>query len=110
MVAISFIYMWLLPSSLITLAIGAMTFDLGVMAALVSHQYIVNTVEPNARSRLNGLLMTGAMCGMAVGAAIGSFVWANFGWGGLCAFCIFSSLLGLVLSSFHRNNGVFKHV
>ncbi|KMJ45755.1 MFS transporter [Xenorhabdus khoisanae] len=109
LVFISFVGMWLLPSSLITLAIGAMTFDLGVMAALVSHQFIVNSVDSNARSRLNGLLMTGAMCGMAVGAAVGSFVWANFGWGGLCVFCLLASLLGLALSSFHNNNGVFKH-
>ncbi|MBD2796368.1 MFS transporter [Xenorhabdus sp. 18] len=109
LVSISFVGMWFLPSSLVTLAIGAMTFDLGVMAALVSHQFIVSGVDPNARSRLNGLLMTGAMFGMAVGAATGSFVWANFGWDGLCAFCLFASLLGLALSSFHNNNGAFKH-
>ncbi|WP_426578223.1 MFS transporter [Xenorhabdus stockiae] len=105
----TFIGMWLLSGSLVTLAIGAMTFDLGVMAALVSHQFIVNSIDPNARSRLNGLLMTGAMCGMAVGAAIGSFSWANFGWSGLCAFCLCASLLGLALSLFHNNNGAFKH-
>ncbi|WP_092509821.1 MFS transporter [Xenorhabdus mauleonii] len=109
LVAVSFIGMWFLSGSLVALAIGAMTFDLGVMAALVSHQFIVNNVDPNARSRLNGLLMTGAMCGMAIGAAAGSFMWANFGWGGLCAFSLSASLLGLALSSFHRSNGAFKH-
>ncbi|WP_071825406.1 MFS transporter [Xenorhabdus poinarii] len=110
LVALSFLGMWILSGSLIILAIGAMVFDLGVMAALVSHQYMINSIDPQARSRLNGLLMAGAMCGMAVGAAAGSFAWAHFEWVGICMFCIISSVLGLVFSLFHHNHGAYRHV
>ncbi len=109
LVTISFIVMWVLNGSLIMLAIGAMTFDLGVMAAFVSHQFIVNSIEPQARSRLNGLLMTGAMVGMAVGASAGSYAWGQFGWSGICVFSIISSVLGLILSFLHRNYGTNRH-
>jgi predicted MFS family arabinose efflux permease len=105
LVAFAFIGMWVFSGSLMILAMGAMAFDLGVMAALVSHQFIVNSIDPQARSRLNGLLMTGAMCGMAAGAAAGSFAWAHFGWAGICLFSILASVLGFIFSFLHRNYG-----
>lgn len=105
LVIAAFAGMWLLPATLWSLAVGAVVFDLGVMAALVSHQFIVNGLDPQARSRLNGLLMTAAMCGMAAGAAAGSWAWAHAGMPGLYGFCVLAGLGGLTISFFHRPFG-----
>ena len=72
------------------------------MAALVSHQAIVNGLNPKARSRLNGLLMTGAMTGMAAGAAIGSAAWAHAGTLGLYGFSAATGLAALAISFLHH--------
>jgi len=84
LVILSFGAMMLLPGLLTVLVVGAILFDLGVMAGLVSHQTIVNAIDPKARSRLNGLLMTAAMIGMALGAAVGGWAWSRHGWTGVC--------------------------
>ncbi len=84
LVILSFGAMMLLPGLLVVLVAGAILFDLGVMAGLVSHQAIVNAIDPKARSRLNGLLMTAAMIGMALGAAVGGWAWSRHGWTGVC--------------------------
>ncbi|AIO65625.1 MFS transporter [Burkholderia oklahomensis] len=93
----SFVGMWIFSGSLIALAIGAVLFDLGVMAALVSHQTIVNTIDPIARSRLNGILITGAMFGVAVGAEAGNLALIYAGWPGICAVGVIVGGLALLL-------------
>jgi predicted MFS family arabinose efflux permease len=105
MVIVAFLGLAVLPPSLWALAFGAVVFDLGVMAALVSHQTIANGLEPQARSRLNGLLMTGAMVGMAAGAAIGSAAWARAGTFGLYVFAMLAGLAALVVSFLHHPSG-----
>ncbi|WP_315810809.1 MFS transporter [Bradyrhizobium sp. SZCCHNR3107] len=84
LVALAFFLMLVSPHSIAALIAGAVLFDLGVMAALVSHQTIVTTIDPAARSRLNGLLMTAAMIGMAIGALAGGWAWSRYGWAGVC--------------------------
>jgi predicted MFS family arabinose efflux permease len=101
LVMLSFGGMWLFPGSLPVLIVGAALFDLGVMAALVSHQTIVNGLDASAGSRLNGLLMTGAMFGMAAGAWVGSWAWAHYGWVGICVVGLAVGVAALV-SSFSR--------
>lgn len=109
LVIVAFIGMEILPPSLWSLALGAVVFDLGVMAALVSHQVIVNGLDSQARSRLNGLLMTGAMAGMAAGAATGSVAWARAGTLGLYGFAAAAGLAALAVSLFHQTTGVHHH-
>lgn len=109
LVIVAFLGMEILPPSLWSLAVGAVVFDLGVMAALVSHQAIVNGLDPQARSRLNGLLMTGAMAGMAAGAAIGSFAWAHTGTLGLYGFAAAAALAALAVSFLHHPLGDHSH-
>ncbi|WP_437733535.1 MFS transporter [Sorangium sp. So ce1335] len=70
--------LWLLGAS-------AVTFDLGIQAALVAHQTIVYGIEPGARSRLNAVLFVGMFVGMASGAALGSVLFARWGWLGVTA-------------------------
>jgi len=109
LVIVAFLGMAILPSSPWPLAAGAVAFDLGVMAALVSHQSVVNGLDPQARSRLNGLLMAGAMAGMAAGAAIGSFAWAHGGTLGLYGFAAVAGLAALAVSFLHNPPGDHHH-
>lgn len=100
LVGVSFVMMLILRGSLPILIAGAVLFDLGVMAGLVSHQSIAATIDPAARSRLNGLLMATAMAGVATGAIAGAWAWNRFGWAGVClsgALAGFMALLGSFL-------------
>lgn len=98
MVILAFSGMLLMPTSLPVLISGAVLFDLGVMAALVSHQAMVNALDPSARSRLNGLLMTAAMTGVALGASLGDWAWAHGGWRGVCLAGVVAGALALLCS------------
>jgi predicted MFS family arabinose efflux permease len=109
LVIVAFLGMEIRPSNLWSLALGAMVFDLGVMAALVSHQAIVNGLDPQARSRLNGLLMTGAMVGVAAGAAIGSAAWTSAGTFGLYGFAAAAGMAALAVSFLHYPPGEQPH-
>jgi predicted MFS family arabinose efflux permease len=98
LVALSFGAMMLMPGSVPVLVASAILFDLGVMAGLVSHQSIINALDPAARSRLNGLLMTAAMLGVALGAGIGGWAWSHYGWTGVCMVGAAAGVMALLRS------------
>jgi predicted MFS family arabinose efflux permease len=79
------------------IGIGAVGFDLGVQASLVSHQTIVYSLDPGARSRLNALLFTGMFIGMSTGAALGSMALAQWGWTGVMLLAFGSAVSALVV-------------
>jgi predicted MFS family arabinose efflux permease len=83
LVAVSFVAMAVWQGSLLVLVAGAITFDLGVQASLVSHQTIVYGLDPAARSRLNAVLVSSMFLGMSTGAALGSRALARYGWTGV---------------------------
>jgi predicted MFS family arabinose efflux permease len=89
-------------TQLVMLVIGTIGFDLGVQAALVSHQTIVYSIDPGARSRLNALLFTGMFLGMSAGAALGSVVLGHFGWPGVLGLATLTSLIALVVRLWRR--------
>ncbi|RZL35357.1 MAG: MFS transporter [Rubrivivax sp.] len=68
------------PASLWLLVVVAVVFDLGVQAALVSHQSVVYALDAASRSRLNAVLVSVMFVGMASGAALGSLLLAHWGW------------------------------
>jgi predicted MFS family arabinose efflux permease len=80
LVFVAFAAQALAPASLWLLVVVALVFDLGVQAALVSHQSVVYSLDPASRSRLNALLVSVMFAGMASGAALGSALLAAFGW------------------------------
>ncbi|MGB9096109.1 MFS transporter [Erwinia sp.] len=87
---VSFALMFLLPLlpapyQLALIVISAIGFDFGVQSTLVSHQSIIFSLEPAARSRLNALMFTGVFIGMAVGSALGSVILESAGWQGVVA-------------------------
>jgi predicted MFS family arabinose efflux permease len=98
LVVVAFLLLLMFPQSLAVLIAATVMFDLGVMAGLVSHQTVVASIDPSARSRLNGLLMSAAMIGMTMGAIIGGWSWNHFGWTGVCLVCCGAGLLALVRS------------
>jgi predicted MFS family arabinose efflux permease len=97
-VVVAFFLMLLFPHALIVLAAGTVLFDLGVIAGMVSHQTIVTSIDLEARSRLNGLLMSAAMIGMSIGATLAGSAWRHFGWAGVCVLCIACGGLALLRS------------
>lgn len=80
LVLVAFAAQALAPASLALLVAVAVVFDLGVQAALVSHQSIVYGLDAAARSRLNAVLVSSMFVGMAGGAALGSALLAAWGW------------------------------
>ncbi len=100
--AVSFLAMaagGLLPlqAQLWVIGLGAVGFDLGVQATLISHQTIVYGLDPAARSRLNALLFTGMFIGMSSGAALGSLALARWGWPGVMLLAAGGAISALVV-------------
>ena len=100
--AVSFLAMAagvLLPphAQLWMIGLGAVGFDLGTQAALISHQSIVYGIDPGARSRLNALLFTGMFIGMSSGAALGSLALARWDWSGVMSMSAASALAALAV-------------
>jgi predicted MFS family arabinose efflux permease len=65
---------------LVVLALTTVGFDLGVQATLIAHQTIVYSIDPASRSRLNAVLFVCMFIGMSAGAALGSMLFAQWGW------------------------------
>lgn len=95
--AVSFATMALAPmltaqAQLILLVVCAVGFDLGFQATLIAHQTIVYGLDAGARSRLNALLFVGVFGGMAIGAALGGLLFAQWGWIAVTALATAASL------------------
>lgn len=80
LVFVAFAVQAVAPASLWLLVAVAVVFDLGVQAALVSHQSVVYGLDPASRSRLNAVLVSVMFLGMAGGAALGAMLLAQLGW------------------------------
>jgi len=84
-------------AQLALLALATVGFDLGVQASLISHQTIVYGIAPEARSRLNALLMTSVFVGMAAGGALGAQALAAWGWSGVVGVAVAASAGALLV-------------
>ena len=71
--------------------------DLGMQAALVSHQTIVYRIAPEARSRLNAVLFTVMFIGMASGSALGTQLFAMAGYQAVIGLGIVAGLISLII-------------
>lgn len=88
---ISWIPIRLINHSLFLLVIGVILLDLAVQAIHVTNQSIIFTVRPEARSRLTASYMIFYSIGSATGAILSTYIYANYGWNGVC-------LLGSMIS------------
>jgi MFS family permease len=95
----SMLLMPLLPvhGQLALLALATVGFDLGVQASLISHQTIVFGIAPEARSRLNAILMTSVFIGMATGGLLGAQALAGWGWNGVVVLAAVAAIGALVV-------------
>lgn len=85
------------PVQLALLGLATVGFDLGVQASMISHQTIVYGLAPEARSRLNALLMTSVFVGMASGGLLGAQALASWGWMGVVGVAVLSSVGALIV-------------
>ena len=85
------------PAQLALLALATVGFDLGVQASLISHQTIVYGIAPEARSRLNAILMTCMFVGMSLGGLLGAQALASWGWTGVVLLATVSSIGALLV-------------
>ena len=71
---------------IVALVIGVVLLDLGEQGALISHQQVIYALHPEARGRLNTILMGGMFIGSTLGSAVAVFAWDHGGWRAVCAF------------------------
>jgi predicted MFS family arabinose efflux permease len=82
--------------------VGVIVLDFGIQSALVSNQHVVFALNPEARSRLNTVFMTGMFLGGAVGSASATFFWNLAGWPAVCGFGILFAVIALTLVTISR--------
>lgn len=93
LVAISFGSMLVLAHSLVALAVATVGFDLGLQMSMVSHQTIIYSLDPRARSRINAVYVGGLFVFFAVGSMSASWAFARHGWTGVVLLCLGSCTL-----------------
>lgn len=84
-------------TSLTGMVVGVVLLDFAVQSALVSNQHIVFALRPEARARLNTVLMGAMFLGGAFGSASGTSAWQFGGWPGVVALGIAFALVATVL-------------
>lgn len=67
------------------LVAGVVLLDFGAQGSQVSNQHVIQALRPEARNRLNAILMGGMFLGGAAGSAAASFAWNQAGWTAVCA-------------------------
>ncbi|MGK5543595.1 MFS transporter [Streptomyces sp. URMC 127] len=104
LLAVSWLPLAFVRSSLWALFAGVILLDLAVQAVHVTNQTLIYALHPDAGSRLIGGYMVFYSVGSATGAIAVTFLYTVAGWGAVCALGAAFSCLGLVLWAFTRDS------
>jgi MFS family permease len=77
--------------------IGAMLLDIGLRAAMVANQTLINTAVPDSRARANTLFGVHVWSGNAAGAFLTSWTFAHFGWVAVCGVAMTAIVIALLV-------------
>ena len=77
------------------LIVGTILIDFGAQGAQVSNQHVIQALRPEARNRLNAIMMSGMFLGGALGSAGASLAWDSAGWVAVCIFGVVLSVLAI---------------
>ncbi len=77
--------------------IGAMLLDIGLRAAMVANQTLINSAVPDSRGRTNTLFGLHVWSGNAVGAFVMSWAFARFGWLAVCGVALTATVIALLV-------------
>lgn len=84
-------------SSLVWFVVGMLVVDLALNLVHITNQNIVYALDPDARSRVNSVYMTGYFVGAASGSAFGTMAWSAGGWTAVCVLGVgLAALAGVV--------------
>jgi predicted MFS family arabinose efflux permease len=87
-------------TSLAGLVTGVILLDFAMQSALVSNQHIVFALRPEARARLNTVLMGSMFLGGALGSAAATASWHAGGWAGVVGLGIAFGVLASAMQFF----------
>jgi predicted MFS family arabinose efflux permease len=93
LVMIAFTIMWFSDRHpLLLIGLGVLILDAGVQGNQITNQTRIYSLRADLHSRLNSVYMVIYFIGGALGSFVGSLIWRDFGWHGVC-------LLGAVLAA-----------
>ncbi|WP_329603021.1 MFS transporter [Pseudomonas putida] len=96
----------------IGLVVAVIFLDFGAQGAQVSNQHVIQSLRPEARNRLNAILMSGMFLGGALGSAGASFAWTHAGWSAVCGLGALLALAGLgvhIAGRRHAKASIVRH-
>ena len=77
------------------LVVAAVLVDAGAIGDQTFGRRAINMLDPDKRSRLNGLFVGVFFVGGGVGALAAGVAWALSGWAGVCAICLVMAAMSL---------------
>jgi predicted MFS family arabinose efflux permease len=83
--------------SIVAIVIGAILLDIGLRAAMVANQTLINSAVPDSRARANTLFGLHVWSGNAAGAFLASSAFAQFGWLAVCGVAMTATLVALLV-------------
>ena len=83
--------------SIVAIIVGAMLLDIGLRAAMVANQTLLNSAVPDSRSRANTLFGLHVWSGNAAGAFLASWVFAHHGWLAVCGVAMAATVVALLV-------------
>jgi predicted MFS family arabinose efflux permease len=97
----SMIAAWLVMAmgvwTIAAIVLGAMLLDIGLRAAMVANQTLINSAVPDSRGRANTLFGLHVWSGNALGAFLTSWTFAHYGWLAVCGVALAAMVLALLM-------------